>query len=93
MIRLDEEKLEEVGNLAIEEWLSHYKDGDVTVDETDRAMRSVRLVLQYNATKRIGDATQFAILRSITEDPDQMAEYISVSLPHLSPAKQLKSKK
>jgi len=92
MIAINEEKLAEVGDLALDKWLRYYKGGAVNAEEADRAIKSMRMILQYNATKRVGDALQWSIVRTLSENPAQMADYVSNSLPHLMPAKHLETK-
>lgn len=72
--------------------IEHFRDKKHPATEVDYALRGLAVVGRLKATERIGDATQLAVLRYLTDDKKQLKKYIEVSLPHLNPMAQLPEK-
>lgn len=68
----------------------HFKEGKHPADKIDFALRSQSVEARLKGTERIKDGTQYAVIRDISENKQELKKYLAVSLPHLNPVKSLK---
>lgn len=93
------EKLEELQSVTIDKLLDFFKgpsavrESKVGVRFAQMAISSLAVVGRIKATERARDATQLTVLRMIAKDEKQMEKYLRVSMPHLTPIKQIEDKK
>lgn len=75
------DRLEHLAIEAISEFLES-DGGDPAMREKARvAQASLGTISRYRATESARDALQFQMARSLTNDPDRLAEYIRISQP------------
>lgn len=84
-------KLDELQDVATDELLDFFKMGNEDADfqRARIAQASLATVARLKATDRVRDATQFHILRVLSEDNKELRDYLAVSLPDYVPAKVL----
>jgi hypothetical protein len=65
---------------------SAIRESKTTLNAVRLAVSSLSAVGRLKATERAKDATQLAVLQSLSKDRDQFEKYLKVSMPHLNPA-------
>jgi len=68
---------------------NHLNNDEAVPDQARLAQGTLSAISRLLATYRVKDATQFAILRGISKDENQLEQYVQVMLPHLTPKKLL----
>jgi len=87
--------LDELQNLAIKELVDFFqgtkaaRSSKTAITASNLAVKSLGAVGRIKATDRARDATQLSLLKVIAKDKREFKKYISVSMPHLNPAKQI----
>lgn len=81
--------LDHLQSLAIDELTGFFEDKkgeeEVKRERARMAMGTLSAVSRLRGTERVKDATQFAIIRTITNDPKIRMEYIKATLPQYCP--------
>ena len=83
------EDLEGLQNESVKIVLEHLRDQKHPCNKVDFALMALAAVGRIKATERARDATQYAVLRSLTENKEEFKKYVEISLPHLNPIKQI----
>lgn len=88
------ENLDSLQEVVIKELLDYFGDGqrEDGLQRAKMALGSLSTVARLRATKRVGDALQFHIASALAEDEEMLRNYITITLPHLTPAALLASK-
>jgi len=77
---------------AIDELLGYFGNDSSDGLRAKLALGSLSAVARLRATERVRDATQFHIVKAVAENEEQFREYVSLTLPHLLPAKLVQGK-
>lgn len=88
------DNLDTLQSVAIKELLDYFEDGqrEDGLQRAKLALGSLSTVARLRATKRVGDALQFHIASALAEDEEMLRRYLTITLPHLTPASLLASK-
>lgn len=92
-------RIEELQDVSIKELLKFFNGPQAIRESKDAklgaalAVKSLAAVGRVKATDRAQDGMKLTILKSISGDKKQFQEYVKVSLPHLSPSKQISHEK
>lgn len=87
--------VEELQSVSIQELLNFFKgasalrESKTALRAVDLAVRSLAAIGRIKATERAKDGMQLTVLKSISEDKKQFQQYVTASMPHLSPDKQI----
>lgn len=84
----------EIQNLALEEIADFLQADEMDKEDYLRvkiALGSLSAYTRIRATERVRDVTQLRVVEALARDKEQLEEYIVSTLPHLTPARLLKT--
>lgn len=91
----DIEKLDRLQELSVDTLITYLQEKDQDMKKEMRedvrvAQNSLSAIGKIKGTYRVGDATQYSILKDLAVDRADLARNVGMMLPHLAPKKLLK---